>query len=72
MNQNVKIILEILKNMINYKFGGVVIPKSLNYEQIGMTIEEFDEAIRYIEDNGLLENIKTVHKNNKIVKIEIS
>lgn len=71
MNQNVKIILEILKNMISYKFGGVVIPRSLNYEQIGMTIDEFDEAIRYIQDNGLLENVMTVHENNKIVKIEI-
>lgn len=72
MNQNVKIILEIMKNMPSYKFEGVVIPKSLGYEQIGMSIDEFDEAIRYIEDNRFLENLITIYENNKIVMIKIS
>lgn len=72
MNQNVKIILEIMKNMSAYKFEGVVIPKSLGYEQIGMSIDEFDEAIRYIEDNRFLENLITIYENNKIVMIKIS
>lgn len=71
MNQDVKIILELMKNMLSYKFEGVVIPKSLHYKQIGMSIEEFDEAIRYIQDNGLLENVVTINENNKIVMIKI-
>jgi hypothetical protein len=72
MNQNVKIILEIMKNMPSYKFEGVIIPKSLGYEQTGMCIDEFDEAIRYIEDNKFLENLITIYENNKIVMIKIS
>lgn len=71
MNQDVKIILELMKNMISYKFEGVIIQKSLDYKQVGMSIEEFDEAIRYIQDNGLLENVVTINENNKIVMIKI-
>jgi len=71
MNQNAKIILEVIKNMISYKFGGVVILKSLNYEQLGMNIEEFDEAARYIQDNGLLEEVIVVYEHDKIVEIKI-
>lgn len=71
MNQNVDIILEIIKNMPCENIEGVNVPKSLEYEQIGMNIDEFDEAIKYIQDNGLLRKIVPIFKDNKIVLINI-
>ncbi|NRY63096.1 hypothetical protein [Clostridium beijerinckii] len=72
MNQNVDIILEIIKNMPCEKnIEGVDVPKSLGYEQIGMNIDEFDEAIKYIQDNDLLREIVPILKDNKIVLINI-
>ncbi|NSA02072.1 putative transcriptional regulator with HTH domain [Clostridium beijerinckii] len=50
---------------------GVNVPKSLGYEQIGMSIDEFDEAIKYIQDNDLLRKIVPIFKDNKIVLIKI-
>lgn len=29
-----------------------------------MSIEEFDEAIRYIQDNGLLENVVPINERD--------
>ncbi|WP_026887645.1 hypothetical protein [Clostridium beijerinckii] len=72
MNQNVDIILEIIKNMPCENVEGVNIPRSLGYEQIGMSIDEFDEAVKYIQDNNLLRKIVPVFKNNKIVLIKIT
>ncbi|MFW2499947.1 hypothetical protein [Clostridium diolis] len=71
MNQNVDIILEIIKNMPCENIEGVNVPKSLGYEQIGMSIDEFDEAIKYIRDNDLLREIVPISKDNKIVLIKI-
>ncbi|NRT87977.1 hypothetical protein [Clostridium beijerinckii] len=71
MNQNVDIILEIIKNMPYENIEEVDIPRSLGYEQIGMNIDEFDEAIKYIQDNGLLRKIVPIFKDNKIVLINI-
>ncbi|CUU47714.1 MULTISPECIES: hypothetical protein [Clostridium] len=71
MNQNVDIILEIIKNMPCENIEEVDIPRSLGYEQIGMNIDEFDEAIKYIQDNGLLRKIVPIFKDNKIVLINI-
>ncbi|WP_271813109.1 hypothetical protein [Clostridium beijerinckii] len=71
MNQNVDIILEIIKNMPCENIEEVDIPKSLGYEQIGMSIDEFDEAIKYIQDNDLLRKIVPIFKDNKIVLIKI-
>ncbi|NMF05320.1 hypothetical protein ACUH7Y_11300 [Clostridium beijerinckii] len=72
MNQNVDIILEIIKNMPCEKnIEGVDVPKYLGYEQIGMNIDEFDEAIKYIQDNDLLREIVPILKDNKIVLINI-
>lgn len=71
MNQNVDIILEIIKNMPSENIEGVDVPKSLGYEQIGMSIDEFDEAIKYIQDNDLLRKIVPIFKDNKIVLIKI-
>ncbi|AJG99044.1 hypothetical protein LF65_02461 [Clostridium beijerinckii] len=71
MNQNVDIILEIIKNMPCENIEGVDVLKSLGYEQIGMSIDEFDEAIKYIQDNDLLRKIVPIFKDNKIVLIKI-
>ncbi len=71
MNQNVDIILEIIKNMPCENVEGVDVPRSLGYEQIGMSIDEFDEAVKYIQDNDLLRKIVPVFKNTKIVMIKI-
>ncbi|NOW91783.1 L-ribulose-5-phosphate 3-epimerase UlaE [Clostridium beijerinckii] len=71
MNQNVDIILEIIKNMPCENIEGVNVSKSLGYEQIGMSIDEFDEAIKYIQDNDLLRKIVPIFKDNKIVLIKI-
>lgn len=71
MNQNVDIILEIIKNMPCENIEGVNVPKSLGYEQIGMSIDEFDETIKYIQDNDLLRKIVPIFKDNKIVLIKI-
>lgn len=71
MKQNVDIILEIIKNMSYENIEDVDIPRSLGYEQIGMSIDEFDEAIKYIQDNDLLRKIVPIFKDNKIVLIKI-
>ena len=61
MNANANIILEKIKGMT---------VKAISYEKVGISIEEFNEAIKYIKQKGLLKLVP-VYEKGKITMITV-
>jgi hypothetical protein len=71
MSANAYRILEITKNMPSRRIDeGIPMSKSLGDGEVGMTIEEFDEAIKYIQQKELLKVLPITEKQ-KIIMIKV-
>lgn len=66
MDVNANIILEKIKGMPKKKIRGIAANKSITHGDAEMCIEEFHDAIKYIEDRGLVD-LKPKFKNGKII-----
>lgn len=69
MSANAYTILEEIKKMHVKRNGSGQITKTLGYVDTGLSKEEFDEGVKYIQEKALI-NMVTVYENHKAIGIK--